>query len=179
MQFQSLCLSILRILTKKKNRVRAVVSLESDLLQNDIDICVVTETYLKPDIPDSVVNIPNYTIFRRGRNWGGQDIRSEGGVAVYVRDNLKVIDIHRSDVYKLIKITLLLPTGNTMMVYGLFHPSTHNYLESNLMEYLLNRADDTLDKEPDTVIVCGGDLNQLKTNKLEQLLGWDAMVDCR
>ena len=164
-------------LAKKKNRVRAVVALESDLLQNDIDICVVTETHLKPDIPDSVVNIPNYTIFRRDRNWGGHDMRSKGGVAVYVRDNLKVIDIYRSDVYELIEITLLLPMGNTMIVYGLYHPPTHNYLESNLMDYLLNRADDILDKVPDAVIVCGGDLNQLNINKLEQLLGWDAMVD--
>ena len=101
----------------------------------DIDICVVTETHLKPDIPDSVVNIPNYTIFRRDRNWGGHDMRSKGGVAVYVRDNLKVIDIYRSDVYELIEITLLLPMGNTMIVYGLYHPPTHNYLESNLMDY--------------------------------------------
>ena len=163
-------------LAKKKNRVRAVVALESDLLQNDIDICVVTETHLKPDTPDSVVNIPNYTIFRRDRNWGGHDMRSKGGVAVYVRDNLKVIDIYRSDVYEFIEITLLLPMGNTMIVYGLYHPPTHNYLESNLMDYLLNRADDILDKVPDAVIVCGGDLNQLNINKLEQLLGWDAMV---
>ena len=129
-------------LAKKKNRVRAVVALESDLLQNVIDICVVTETHLKPDIPGSVVNIPNYTIFRRDRNWGGHDMRSKGGVAVDVRDNLKVIDIHRSDGYELIEITLLLPMGNKMIVYGLYHPLTHNYLESNLTDYLSNRADD-------------------------------------
>ena len=67
--------------------------------------------------------------------------------------------------------------GNTMIVYGLYHPPTHNCLESNLMDYLMNRADDVLDKVPDAVIVCLGDLNQLNINKLEQLLGWDAMVD--
>ena len=42
-------------LVERKNRVRTVVALKTDLLQNDIDICVVTETHLKPDIPDSVV----------------------------------------------------------------------------------------------------------------------------
>ena len=45
------------------------------------------------------------------------------------------------------------------------------------MDYLLNRTDDILDKVHDSVVVCGGDLNQLNINKLEQLLGWDAMVD--
>ena len=89
---------------------------------------------------------------------------------------MKVIDIQRSDVYELIEITLLLPTGNTMIAYGLYHPPTHNYLENNLVDYLLNRADDILDKVPDVVIVCGGDLNKLNINKLEQLLGWEAMV---
>jgi hypothetical protein len=45
------------------------------------------------------------------------------------------------------------------------------------MDYLLNSTDDTLDKVPDAVIVCGGDLNNLNIHNLEQLLGWDAMVD--
>ena len=45
------------------------------------------------------------------------------------------------------------------------------------MNHLLNRSDDILDKVPDAVIVCGGDFNQLNINKLEELLGWDAMVD--
>ena len=104
-------------------------------------------------------------------------MRSKGGVAVYVRDNLKVIDIHRSDAYEVIEITLLLPTGNTMIVCGLYHPPTPNYLEDNLMDHLLSRADDILDKVPVAVIVFGGDLNQHNINKLEQLLGWDALVD--
>ena len=112
-------------------------------------------------MPDSVVNITNYTIFRRDRNWGGQDTRSKGGVAIYVRNNLKVIDIKRSDLHELFEITLLLPMGNTMIVYGLYHPPTQNYLESNLMNHLLNHTDGILDNVPNAVIVCGGDMNRL------------------
>ena len=52
-------------LVKTKNRVRAVVALEADLNNNDIDACIVSETHLKPDIPDSMVNIPSYDIYRR------------------------------------------------------------------------------------------------------------------
>ena len=55
-------------LTKTKNKVRAVVSLEADMINNDIDICVVSETHLKAAMPDAVINISNYTIFRRDRN---------------------------------------------------------------------------------------------------------------
>ena len=34
-------------LTKTKNKVRAVVALEADMINNDIDVCVVSETHLK------------------------------------------------------------------------------------------------------------------------------------
>ena len=63
-------------LGKTKSRVRAVVALETleaDLRNNDIDACVVSETHLKRDVPDKVVNIPNYKIYRRDRNWSGRD----------------------------------------------------------------------------------------------------------
>ena len=47
-------------LNKTKNRVRA-----------PIDICVVSETHLKPEMSDAIVNIPNYSILRRNRKVGG------------------------------------------------------------------------------------------------------------
>ena len=164
-------------LAKTKNRVRAVVALEAVLVNNDIDVCVVSESHLKPEMPDAVVTIHNYSIFRRDRSWEGRDMRAKGGVAIYVRNNLKVIDIYRSSLYELIGVTLLLPTGNRMLIYGLYHPPRHNYLESDLLDYLINISDDVLDKYPHTVIVCGGDLNSLDIKHIEELSGWDAMVD--
>ncbi|CAB3979052.1 cytochrome b561-like isoform X1 [Paramuricea clavata] len=85
------------------------------------------------------------------------------------------INVH-SCLYELIGVTLLLPTGNRMSIYGLYHPPRHNYLDSDLLDYLINISDDVLDKYPDTVIVCGGDLNSLDIKHLEELSGWDAMV---
>ena len=76
-------------LGKAKSRVRAVVALEADLRNNDIDACVVSETRLKNDVPDNtVVNIPGYKIYRRVRNWSGQDLRNKGGIAIWTRNNL-------------------------------------------------------------------------------------------
>lgn len=57
------------------------------LISEEIDILCVTETWLAPSKPDSVVNIPGYNIFRRDRgstncsysNLGG------GGVAIYAK----------------------------------------------------------------------------------------------
>ena len=38
-------------------------------------------TFKTPDTPDAVVNIPNYSIYRRDRNWFGLDLKAKGGVA--------------------------------------------------------------------------------------------------
>ena len=54
-------------LAKTKNKFRAAVALETDLINNDIDVCVVSETHLKPATLDAVVNILNYSIYRRGQ----------------------------------------------------------------------------------------------------------------
>ena len=56
-------------LAKTKNRVRAAVALEADLNNRDIDVCIVSETHLKSEMPDAIVNIPGYSIFRQDRNW--------------------------------------------------------------------------------------------------------------
>ena len=84
-------------LAKTKNRVRAAVALEADLNNKDIDICVVSETHLKPEMPDAIVNIPGYNIFRRDRDWSGLDSRCKGGIAIFARSNLNVIDCYRSE----------------------------------------------------------------------------------
>ena len=67
---------------------------EADLRNQDIDVCVVSETYLSTEVPDAVANIPNYTLCRRDRDWADLDKREKGSVAIYVRDNLKVLDIY-------------------------------------------------------------------------------------
>ena len=58
------------------------MALETDLRNNDIDACVVSETCQKNDVPDTVVNILGYKIYRRDRNWSGRDLRNKGGIAI-------------------------------------------------------------------------------------------------
>ena len=45
-----------------KNQVRTPVALEADLRSQNIDICVVSETYLSTEMPHAIVNIPNYVL---------------------------------------------------------------------------------------------------------------------
>ena len=85
------------------------MTLEADLNNKDIDICVVCETHLKTEMPRAFVNIPGYNIFRRDRNWSGLDSRCKGGIAIFARINLDVIDCYRSELYELLCLTFELP----------------------------------------------------------------------
>ena len=50
--------------------------------------------HLKPAQPDAMVNIANSSIFRRDRNWSGRDMRNNGGVAIYIPNNLTVVIVY-------------------------------------------------------------------------------------
>ena len=164
-------------LAKTKNRVRAAVALEADLNNKDIDICVVSETHLTPEMPDAIVNIPGYNIFRRDRNWSGLDSRRKGGIAIFSRSNLDVIGCCRSKLYELLCLTFKLPSGHLLLVCGVYHPPQPTYRSSDFLQYLVHLVDNALDQHPGLTIVMGGDTNHLDVNELCQLTGWNSLVD--
>ncbi|EDO40795.1 predicted protein [Nematostella vectensis] len=68
-------------------------------------------------------------------------------------------------------------TGYRMLICGFYNPPKHDYRDEDLMSYLISFVDSVLDKHPDTVVVCGGDLNRLDLQELKALSGWDVLVD--
>ena len=164
-------------LAKSKNRLRAPVAIEAHLNNQDIDICVVSETHLSTDLPDSIVNIPEYNLFRRDRGWLRRDKRKNGGIAIYVRKNIKVLNIYRSGLYELICMTLLLPSGHRFLVCGFYNPPKHQYREQDLIDYIISSMDNELGKHPDSVLLCGGDVNCLDVHEFQALSWWNIMVD--
>ena len=164
-------------LAKSKNRLRAPVAIEAHLNNQDIDICVVSETHLSTYLPNSIVNIPEYNLFRRDRGWLGRDKSKNGGIAIYVRKNLKVLNIYRSGLYELICMTLLLPSGHRFLICGFYNPPKHQYREHDLIDYIISSMDNELEKHPDSVLLCGGDVNCLDVHEFQALSWWNIMVD--
>ena len=160
-----------------KGGIRAPQALESDLFASDIDIYVVSETHLKREIPDSVVAISNYTIYRRDRSWFGNDKRSKGGVAIYARSNIKVTGIIRSQKFECLCLHIDLPSGHKMLICGVYHPPITTYTDAEFIDYFTNITDDFLESNPNGLIVCGGDLNRLDLEKLTAVSGLKVLVD--
>ena len=152
-------------LAKSKNRLRAPVPIEVHLNNQGIAICVVTETHLSTDLPDYIVNIPEYNLFRQDRGWLRRDKRKNGGIAIYVSNNLKVLNIYRSGLYELISggnrllliyMNLLLPSGHRFLICGFYNPPKHQYRKQDLIDYIIISMDNELEKHPDSVWLCGG-----------------------
>ena len=70
-----------------------------------------------------------------------------------------------------------LPSGHRKLISALYNPPKHNYQECDLMSHIINFLDNTLNKDPNTIFVCGGDLNHLDLNRLQSMSGWKALVD--
>ena len=109
------------------------------------------------------------------RGWADLDKRKKGGVAVYVRDSLKVLDVYRSNLYEFIALTVLLPSDHILLICGLYNPPKHSYQDIDLMNYIISFVDFVLNKHPEAAIVCGGDVNRLDMQEFKALSGWDFM----
>lgn len=77
----------------------------------------------------------------------------KGGTAVYVRDNLKVLDVGRDGSFEMLSVLLSLPSGHQMLVIGLYHPPQFMYSESDLINAITERCDVFLDSHPNGVVL--------------------------
>ena len=84
-------------------------------------------------------------------------------MAVYVRNNLSVVNVSRSSAFELISNTLALPSSHKMLLCGLYHPPKVGYQEYDLIECISDIVDMFLQENPNSVAICGGDFNQLNT----------------
>jgi len=58
----------------------------------------------------------------------------------------------------------------------LYHPPKPKYKDQELIDFLSNLADTFLEENPDSTIICGGDLNKLDILQLSSSTGLTALV---
>ena len=63
----------------------AFPALCADIMSNNIDICCISETWLKPTIPNSLICPPNFSIIRKDRT-----DRRGGGIAILCRNDWRM-----------------------------------------------------------------------------------------
>jgi hypothetical protein len=105
-----------------------------------LDIVVITETWLSPNVSNSAINLNGFSIFRRDR----RDGRRGGGVCVYVNDHMPVVHLKELSHPEVESLWLLikpsrLPRGiNSIILAAIYHPpkSDDRVLLTHLIESL-------------------------------------------
>ena len=63
--------------------------IRTDLLTSDIDILTISETWLRPSVPDGLIMANNYSLHRLDRSVNGNHKSSGGGICIYIKDGLQ------------------------------------------------------------------------------------------
>ena len=69
-------------------KVNATTILSVDFMENEIDICCISEIWLKEEVDDAYVDIPDFTLMRHDRTKKNSNNATGGGVAAYVENSI-------------------------------------------------------------------------------------------
>ena len=108
-----------------------------------LDVLLLNETFLKPNVPDTLFEVPGYSIYRRDRV-----NKSGGGVMAYINDNLNVIrrtDLENQEVEVIWLEVCPFKSKRSLLIASIYRPPSYTKaddlsLEANLERvYLLNK----------------------------------------
>ena len=160
---------VLNIRSLVKNFARE--ELQSELMSNSIDLCCLSETWLRGDIDNSLVTPDGYLMLRKDRA-----IKRGGGVAILCRKDWKIeqIDV-RGNEYECLwaKVST---TNQDYFVASVYHPPTFDYCETAFIDFLVNSCESILATSPNARLIIAGDINKLDLKSLTQLSGLSQLV---
>ena len=101
-------------------------------MSNSIDLCCLSETWLRSDIDSSLVTPDGYLMLREDRA-----IKRSGGVAILCRKDWKMKEIDvRGNEYECL-LAKVSTTNQDYFVASVYHPPTFGYYETAFIEFLV------------------------------------------
>ncbi|CAH1255574.1 Hypp1563 [Branchiostoma lanceolatum] len=162
--FPSLLLSNARSLLPKIDELAVVAE------QTGASVLGITETWLRPDIPDNVINLNGFIVHRKDRTAG-----IGGGVCAYVRSSVphsRLADLE-DDSFECLWLRIRpdrLPRGVNNLITGVLYnppPGTPRHKpDREVISYLCQSVQSAEAKYPLSGVILMGDTNQLKYKPL-------------
>ena len=128
-----------------------------------VDLALITETWLSNSIPDTVIEIPGYSLLRKDRVE-----RRGGGVGIYIKHTLsfKVLDDLSCPDIESVWVYLRppkLPRGFSCLVVAvIYHPPGQSQASNSVLtDYIISSVDKIRRTYPDAGLIIGGDFNRL------------------
>ena len=143
--------------------------LEAELLNNNIDICCITESWLTDDIPTESVNIDGYVCYRHDRTDG----RQAGGVVCYVRQDLPFTLLRPVDNSGVESLWLLyrqphMPRSMSHIVFGtVYHPP--DAANRTTTTHITDNIDAVVRQHSNACCVIVGDFNKMIDKPLQDI----------
>ena len=151
-------------------KTEAAISLSLDLAHHNIDVCCLTETWLKSESEDSYIYIPDYILLRHGRNPENSNKSTGGGICAYIRSifNVKKLTPNNCNLFEV--LWLLVDISPPHILCVVYYPPLINRKEDYL-DYLTKTFDEVLRQYPHAAFIIGGDFNDFDTGAIESSLG--------
>lgn len=147
------------------SKPHALEQLNCDLISNNIDVAIITETHLRSKHVDNVISLAGYSLFRRDREG-----RRGGGVAMYIKPQLQPALWLFSADEKRFEI-LWVRLGNGLFIAAVYNPPKPIYTPDQFLDYLDNCFNEINDRFALPYIVLAGDLNSMPDQAVEERTG--------
>ena len=139
----------------------ASAALYLELTNNNVDFCIITETWLKPAIPSHLVCPNGFSMIRKDR-----ENRQGGGVAVICRNDWKLERLHAfQNPYECLWAKISTPNSE-YYVAAVYHPPSPEYSSGDFLDFLIDAVERLLSFTPNARLIIAGDVNQLDINCL-------------
>ena len=149
---------------------------------NSVDVVCITETWLNPSIPDSIISLPNFLLHRKDR------VQSTGGgVCVFVKSHIKGRRIYEFENLEVESLWISirpsrLPRSISVILLAVIYHSTSSTADANfeLYNHIQTNVDNFLSDHPDALVVICGDFNPNSTGfsaiRVKQLTGLHQLI---
>lgn len=151
---------------------KACSLLGQDLDSLNIDVAVITETFLRPSVPDSFVGIPGYKILRRDRSSCScrhpncHLSHKGGGVLVYCRSSYDMELYDSSTLTESMWVKIYFSNNSPpLFLNATYHPPNGD--KDAALTYLLQSASEIMNTHPKSSVIIAGDFNKLNLGNLE------------
>ena len=149
----------------------ACAALYTDLKSKNIDVCCISETWLKKTHMDHVICPQGFTILRKDRI-----NRSGGGVAVLCRNDWNIQEISNLCSEFECLWTKIETLNSQFFLATVYHPPNPEYNQHDLIEFLIDSCEGLLLTNPNSKLIIAGDVNQLNTKEITNQLSFVQLV---
>ena len=148
----------------------ALIHLHTDMLDQNVDICLVCESWLGVNVDYSFM-LPGYHLERHDRSHKNSNKQTGGGVCAFIRHNLSYAQLHPlgSDLFEILWLDFFI-SPRVLLCLLYFPPDACN--GEAVSEHIISTVENIMQNTAYGCVVVCGDLNSLDTGHISTHCNW-------